>query len=111
MKIEIEKQELETLIKVNEDFKQEIEILKESVIKIMDVMGLIDKETGKMREEIASGEESFVPSMLKSLGDIITLLTKSQMPKFFGGEKAKDELLEKFSFIKKMLPIINKHAK
>jgi hypothetical protein len=89
--------------------QEERKILKSAVIKIMDLMGLIDPQTNKMREEIASGDESFVPGMLKSLGDVVQLLMKSNAPKMFGGEKAKEQLAQKFDFIAPLLPIINKY--
>jgi hypothetical protein len=89
----------------------ERKILKSSVIKIMDLLGLIDKETGGLKQEIVSGEESFVPSMLKALGDVVSMLTKSSVPSWMGGgDKAKQALADKFYFIQELLPIINKYS-
>lgn len=102
-------QQIYSLQQELKEAQDERAILKKSVIKIMDLMGLIDPATGKMKEEIASGEESFVPGMLKALGDVVMLLTKSSAPKMFGGDKAKAQLVEKFDFIAALLPIINKY--
>lgn len=111
-KIEIERERLTTLLNQLDEADQERQILKGATIKIMSLMGLINPETGTMKEEIASGEESFIPGMLKSLSDVVALLTKSNLPAFMGGgDKAKDALAEKFGFIKELLPIINKYGK
>ena len=110
--INIEKARLNTLLNELAESEKEKTLLKNAVVNIMSLMGLIDKNTGKMKEEIASGEESFIPGMLKSLSDVVALLTKSSLPKFMGGgDKAKEELATKFSFIQELLPIINKYGK
>ncbi|MBA2610543.1 MAG: hypothetical protein H0U95_01135 [Bacteroidetes bacterium] len=98
----------ELLTELNE-CKAERAVLKKSVIEIMNLMGLIDPATGKMREEVATGEESFMPGMLKALGDTITLLTKASAPEWMGGLKYKEQLAAKFAFIAPLLPIINKY--
>lgn len=108
--ITIEREKLDFLLTEFEESKKERDVLKRSATKIMDMFGLIDKESGKMKPEIASGEESFVPGMIKSLGDIVLLLTKSNAGSWFGGNKAKEELEKKFDFIQELLPIINKHT-
>ena len=109
--IQIEKEKLNFLLTQFEESQAEQKILKNAAIKIMSLMGLIDPETNKMKPEIASGEENFIPGMLKSLTDVVALLTKSNLPGFMGGgDKAKQQLAEKFDFIKELLPIINKHA-
>jgi hypothetical protein len=111
VKIEIEESKLTDLLNKLDDANAERKILKSSVIKIMDLLGLIDKETGGLKEDIASGEESFVPSMLKALGDVVSMLTKSSLPSFMGGgDKAKQALTDKFYFIQELLPIINKYS-
>ena len=57
--IEISKFELIELLKQNEELKADILILKGGVISVMDLMGLIDKETNLIKAAIESGEESF----------------------------------------------------
>ena len=108
--VTILKEQLNSLLNQLDDANSERKVLKSSVMQIMDFIGLIDRKTSKLKEEIASGEESFIPSMLKALGDVMGLLTKSSMPKILGGEKAKQELADKFAFIQELLPIINKYG-
>lgn len=108
--INIPMDEYKDLLKNLKESEEERAVLKASVIKIMELMGLIDPATGKMKEEIASGEESFIPGMLKALSDVVSLLTKSSVPSWMGGgAKAKKQLADKFDFIAPLLPIINKY--
>lgn len=107
--MEISRAELKELLTQNEEQKADIKILKKGVTSVMDLMGLIDKETSLIKPEIESGEESFIPGMLKSLGDVVTLLTRASAPKWMGGEKAKEQLGLKFSFIQEVLPLIKKY--
>lgn len=110
-KIEIEEEKLKMLLEQNEEYKKEHAILKNSAVSIMGMFGIMDQNTQKMKPEIASGEQSFIPGMLKSLGDLTALLMKANAPRWMGGGKqAEEELAQKFSFIKDLLPIINKHA-
>lgn len=108
--ISISEQKLRILLERKAEAEAEIVILKGSAICIMDLMGLIDKETNTVKSEIASGEESFIPGMLKSLTDVVALLTQANLPKFLGGETAQAKLAEKFSFVKDLVPLINKHG-
>lgn len=106
-KIEIEKAELNELLRQNEELKADFMALRGGVIKIMDFMGLIDPKTQGIKAEIESGEESFVPGMIKSLGNLTVMLAKASTP--FVGVKAKEELGQKFIFIHELIPLINKH--
>jgi hypothetical protein len=108
--IQISESKLRILLARNEEAEHEIKILKGSAISIMDLMGLIDKDTQTVKPEIASGEESFIPGMLKSLTEVVSLLTMAQMPKKLGGAKAEEKLAVKFAFVKELVPVINKHG-
>jgi hypothetical protein len=105
----VDRAELKEILNQNESMKKDIKVLKTGVTSVMDLMGLIDKKTGLIKPEIESGEESFIPGMLKSLGDVVTLLTRASAGRWFGGDKAKEELGNKFSFIQDLLPIIKKY--
>lgn len=106
--IQVPEQELQDLLKQNKDFKADKEVLHDCIVKIMDLLGIVDPATGKVKEEIVSGEESFIPSLLKSVGDLMSLMTQSTIPLI--GKKAKVKLEEKFDFIKTLIPIIQKHG-
>lgn len=90
---------------------KERQILIKIAYSIMDLFGFIDNETGKMKPEIISGEESFIPGMLKSLGDVTTLLMSAKTPFKSMREKAEQKLAEKFSFVKDLIPLLQKYSK
>ena len=96
----LEKHELIAIIKENE---KDIAVLKDCVISITDVLGLYDKTTGSLKKEVKEG--SYLKPIIKSLGEVMGMLTMSKMG--FGDDK---ELLKKFEFIKNVLPLIEKYA-
>ncbi len=96
----LEKHELVAIIKENE---KDIAVLKDCVISITDVLGLYDQKTGSLKKEVKEG--NYLKPIIKSLGEVMGMLTMSKMG--FGDDKA---LLKKFEFIKNVLPLIEKYA-
>lgn len=110
---EVEK--IETLLNKNQVLKEQaaeynadILALRDCVNDILRLMGLFDEETQSIKEDIKTGEESFIGPVLKSLGDVTVLLTQSKMPVF--GKKYEEKLVQKFSFIKRVLPLVEKYG-
>ncbi len=106
----VDADKLKKLIELLQEKTADEKELKECVLKIMGILGVIDEKTGKIKPEIASGEESFIPGLFKSIGSIMSLFMKAQAPAFMGGKEAEEEIKTKFSFISKIIPIITKHG-
>ncbi len=107
--ITIDREQLEQLVAKNEELKADIVAMRGGIISIMDFMGLIDPKTRNLKEEIEKGEESFIPSMLKGLGNVVTLLTNAGRPHWLGGAKYKEQLAKKFQFIQDLIPVVKKY--
>ena len=90
--------------KLNEK-DSDLEEMKKVIISVLDLLGLLDETKTTIRAEIQSGEESYFKYILKALNSTIMLITKAQFSK-----GAQAELEQKFSFIKNLLPVINKYA-
>lgn len=100
------KDQLEKLLSDNIEQKQDIEVLRKTITNILSLFGILDEQTGTIKESIKNGSEGYLKHILKSLKNIIVLMGLSQFNK-----KAEAELLEKFSFITPLIPIIDKYAK
>jgi len=85
--------------------KKETEELIHVVKCVLVLLGLMDQQTGTIKEAIRTGEESYMKHIMKSLKNVLVLLGKAQFSK--GSEK---ELVEMFSFIKNVIPMIDKYA-
>jgi hypothetical protein len=105
----VEKNQLTNLLNQNAEYKKDVVELKECIISVLRLMGLLDETTKTLKAEIKSGEESYFSPILKSLSDVVKLLTLSQLP--IVGKKHEEQLVQKFSFIKQILPLIEKHGK
>lgn len=100
------KDQLIKLLNDASEKKQDVEVLKKTILSILDLFGILDEKTGTIRESIRTGSESYIKYILKSLKNIIVLMGMAQMSK-----KAEAELMEKFSFITPLIPVIDKYAK
>lgn len=105
--VQVKKAELEMLIQQKNEQDKEIAILKNSIIKLMEILGIA--ENGVMNKKILTGEEPFMGPLLGSLGHITRLMVQSEMP--IVGKRAAKEIEEKFHFIKELLPVIEKYSK
>lgn len=105
----VEKNQLTNLLNQNSEYKKDVVKLRECIISVLRLMGLFDETTKTLKAEIKSGEESYFSPILKSLSDVVKLLTLSQLP--IVGKKHEEQLVKKFSFIKQILPLIEKHGK
>lgn len=94
------------LLAESQNHEKEVNELREVICSILDVLGLYDKETGDIKESIKKGEETYLKPIIKSIGDLMRLLTLSSL-----SSKYKSELENKFAFIQKIFPIVEKYAK
>lgn len=108
----VKKPELEETIRLikhykaeNQTQKLEIDALKDVVVDVIKLLGLYDEKTKSIKAEVREGK-GFIMPIIKSLKDVGFLLAQSKMG-FPGAEK---ELLEKFAFIKNILPLVDKYA-
>lgn len=104
----VEKAQLERLLALLQENKADIHELKNVVVSILRLLGIWDDKTNSIKESIKTGEEGYFGNILKGLGDVISLLTRAQVPII--GKKAEAELMQKFAFLKTLVPIIEKHA-
>ena len=102
----VPEQKLRNLIEQNKEFKQDFGELKQCVLSLLKLMGLLDEKTFTIKEKIKTGEESYIKHVLKSLKEVIILLTESKL----GFKSAEEELVSKFSFVKQIIPLIEKHG-
>jgi hypothetical protein len=86
---------------------EEVKICKEVILNVMRLLGLAD-ENNVPKTDVLNGEESFFPSIIKGLGDIVTLATRAQIPMI--GKKAAEQLKKKFEFIERTMPLLIKYA-
>ena len=99
--------QLEGLLKRLEDYKNDINELHNCISSVLDVMGIYDPETKDIKKAIKTGEESYFKYILRALKDTVVLLTQSKM----GLKSSEKELLQKFAFIKNIIPLIEKHGR
>lgn len=103
--------QLKSLLEQLTEAKAERKVLIKTAYAIMGLFGFIDKETGKMDQEIIDGESSWVPGMLKSLTEVVALLTKVKMaPTEKWRKQAQADLAVKFDFIKELVPLLVKYG-
>lgn len=106
-KIEIEQEQLDTLLSRIEEQNADIKKLYDGSMKILELLGLA--ENGLAKTECFTGEENAMPNIIKGAGSLFTLLTQSQIP--IMGKRAEAKLVEKFSFFATMVPIFEKYGK
>lgn len=103
--------QLKSLLAQLEEAKQERKILYDIALSIMVLLGYADAKTRKPIPEIISGEESWMPGMLKSLADVMGLLTKTKFAITDNQKKKYEaELAEKFAFVKNLMPLMQKYG-
>jgi len=76
--------------------------------KICGILGFMDTKTNSIKPELLSGETNVFGLLLESLSGIIGLITKSKMPVI--GKKYEKQLDEQFSFVKDIVPLVEKYA-
>lgn len=102
---EAEKNRIQAVLDEN---KADVDELRNVVVSILKLLGIWDEKTNSVKNSIKTGQESYLPSILKGLGDVTMLAGQAQIPVI--GKKAEAKLLEKFHFLKNLIPIIEKHA-
>lgn len=107
--ITVNKKSYEKLLIELKEYKHDTEELKKCILSVLGLLGILDEETQSIKAKIKTGEEGYTKHILGALGDVMTLLTQSNMPII--GKKYEAKLAEKFSFIKTVLPLIDKHSK
>jgi len=102
----VEKPLIERLLTDNEtqkikltEYEKDIATLKEVVIGIIKVLGLYDETVKGIKPEIASGEESYIKPIVKSISSLLKNLMFN--PK---------QIEKDFYFIPLIFPIIKKHG-
>lgn len=96
------------LEKENNELKSEITEIIKLVREIIGVLGFLDENGKSIKPELLSGDKSVFSLLLISLSDIIGLITKSKMAVI--GTRYEKKLEEKFSFVKDIVPIVQKYA-
>lgn len=99
------KAELHKMATDHTELKQDMEVLKKTILSILKIFGLLDEQTGTIRESVRNGDEGYIKYILKALKNVVFLMGTAQFSK-----KAEAELLETFSFIGPLIPVIDKHA-
>ena len=89
------------LKKHNAEMRSDLSSFKKAIAGILNVLGLLDSNTGTIKESIQKGEESY----LKHIGKALTSVMSDIML------KREKKLAERFSFIQNVIPLINKCAK
>jgi hypothetical protein len=79
---------------------------------IMNLLGLVDENSGKVKTEVLKGDENWLPYVLKGASDVMGALF-SLKTAFTDKQKAKAEanLQKKFGFLKEVMPLIDKYGK
>lgn len=106
---EIPVQEYELLLQESKGFhenQKDIHACMNVIKGVLNVFGLLD-EKGNLKPEM-SDSSKVIPPMLKSLGDVVGLMAKSQMPIL--GKKAEADLAAKFHFFSEIKPLVEKYA-
>lgn len=98
--------QLEKLLFQLKDQKKDLLELKNCVVSVLRLMGLLDEKTGTIKESVRSGNESYFKHIIKALKDVVMLMTMARFNK-----ASETELMEKFAFIKTVLPLVDKYAK
>lgn len=101
------KTQLDSLLNILADYKKDIAELHTCIVAVLDLMGLYDHQTHDIKEGIKTGKDSYFKYILRALGDVVSLLTQAKL----GFKGAEQEILEKFAFIKNILPLIEKHGR
>jgi hypothetical protein len=101
----VEQTKVEALLSDNQRLKAEIlehkadlKEVKKVIQGILRVLGLLDENTGNLKESIASGEENYIKPIVKSLGRLVITLTTN-----------KEAVVKDFAFIEQIFPIMKKH--
>lgn len=103
--------QLKSLLEQLQEAKEERKILYDIALSIMVLLGYADAKTRKPIPEIINGEESWMPGMLKSLADVMGLLTKTKFAITDNQKKKYEaELAEKFAFVKNLMPLMQKYG-
>lgn len=105
----IEAEQLKNLLYEVKEGKKDIGEMKNCIMALLAVLGLLDESGTQIKESIKSGEEGYFKHILKALGETMALLGQAQIPVI--GKKAEAKLLEKFHFVKTIIPIIEKHGR
>lgn len=106
-KIEVDKKQLAALLAENAQFKKDIKVLHKSTLQTMDILGLIDPQTGTIKEDVLTGKENPFPSILKGGSSLLSLVGQAGI----GMSSAKRKLEEKFSFLEELLPLLRTYGK
>ena len=92
----------------NSELNAEIAEVIKLVREIIGVLGLLDVSGTTIKPELLSGDESVFSLLFVSLGDIMGLITKSNMPIL--GKKYTAKLADKFRFVEGIIPLIQKYS-
>ncbi len=98
-------EEVEKLLSDNITYKKEIDELRYCATSIIAMFGLLDEETGTIRQSIVDGTESYIKYVLKALNRMIADLAIASFSK-----TKEAEVAQRFAFIKTLIPIIQKYA-
>lgn len=104
--IAVPSEHLEKLMEQNLEMKEDAKLLYETIIKVLESVGLADN--GIIKKQAFETGGSALKQLLKEVPEIIRLGLQASVPRM--GEGAKKELTERFGYVSELLPIINKYS-
>jgi hypothetical protein len=105
--VEVPEEQLKALLLRIKDSEAEVTVLKKTVFSILNLLGLAD-DSGKVNQVLLEDESRVMPTIIKGVGGIMTLMGQSQVP--IMGKASKAKLEKKFEFLKDLLPLIKKYG-
>jgi len=101
--------EIETLVNTIEEVNKERDLIKWGMFELLSLLGITNEEKTKIRPEIISGDEGIFKGLMKKGGELFFLFSQTSLPGSLG-RKAEAQVKEKFAFVEKVLPVLNKYG-
>lgn len=109
-KITVSKHDFEMLVSALEEKNADLAQLKKGIMSALDMLGLVDKKTGLIDEDYLTGKKNVFKPILAQVTDTGLKLTAIMARAPVVSVKYKEEMAQKFSFMKDVLPILIKYG-